>query len=193
MAKEKDPLQIAKEDVLRFLREINGAVSRDSLYKEIGEKDLVEKAINELLREGLLNVKDDKVTLSEEGRKDAEKLYRTHSSLEEVLKEFIDDPHKAAHSIEHIVMDVEGLRMLRGKALLLGKLKRNEEAIILTVLEERPTLLSRLYGVGIIPGRKIRVIMSTRDFNLILIGPGNRVISIDREIAKKIVVIKEES
>jgi len=192
LVKEKNLLQIAKEDVLRFLREMNGDASRNSIYQEIGEKELAERAINELLHEGLLNVKDDKVALSKDGRKEAEKLYRIHSSLEEILKEFVDEPHKAAHSMEHVVTDVKGLRMLRGRTLPLSKLKRNEEARILTVLEKRPTLLSRLYGVGIIPGRKIRTITLARDFILVLIGLGNRVVSIDKDVAKKIVVVKEE-
>jgi Mn-dependent DtxR family transcriptional regulator len=187
----KDPLQIAKEDVMRFLREVDGSASRDSILDEIGEKEVAEKAIRDLASEGMISLKDNEVSLTEKGREVAEKLYRTHVMLENVLKDLVDRPHEAAHSIEHVVTDVEGLAALKGRVTMLSSLKRGEEARILTIIEKRPSTLSRLYGVGVLPGRKVRVLTITKNFVILLVGFGGRVVTLDREVADKIVVVKE--
>jgi Mn-dependent DtxR family transcriptional regulator len=191
-ARRKDPLDIAKEDVMRFLREVDGSATLSSIIEEIGEEDLAKRAVGELRSEGMIHVSGNKVTLSEKGRDLAERLYRIHSSLEEILSDVVDNPHEAAHSIEHVVTDAERIAILRGKVTSLASLKRGEEARILAILEKRPSVLSRLYGVGVLPGRKVKVLVLSRDFVVVQLGLGGRLATIDRGVAERIVVVREE-
>lgn len=94
------------------------------------------------------------VSPTDRGRVEAERL------LEKLLSR--EHAHPAAHYIEHAPqVSRELIEYLgsRGRTARLTELSRGVDARILAVLEPRPELVARLYGVGLLPGRRVRILV----------------------------------
>jgi len=82
--------------------------------------------------------------------------------------------HKAVHYIEHapqVRRDLVEYLVIRGRAAKLTELSRGVEARILTILEPKPVFVARLYGVDLLPGRRIQVL--AKGPHVFLIGVGS--------------------
>ncbi len=190
--KYSDALNIAKEDVLRFLRESGGKANEKDVITEIGETDVARKAINELHKEGLIDFYDDSLKLTEKGFVDADKLYHIHIGDEELFKKLGLDAHKAAHFIEHLRLSPKMLkRLISGKIYRLNEAGRGQKIRIIAMTDARPSIFSRLYGVGLLPGRKIRILSKGYGLLLVEVGFKGRIVAIDEELASRIYVANE--
>jgi len=74
----------------------------------------------------------------------------------------------------------------------LAELEEGREARLLGVLDPRSPLVARLYGVGLLPGCKLRVVAKSRDIVLLAVGPSARVVSIDYDVARHVLIVVEE-
>jgi len=180
-------LRYAKEDILRFLRECGGSAAVDEVIKDIEDEELVKEGIKELEREGLINKEGRKLVLTKDGQSRAEEVYRVHKKAEELFKDVVANPHLAAHSIEHLNLDLEFLSSLRR-----GGIKRLTEMCVgrvVAILNPRPSIISRVFGVGAVIGRVIRVIAKSYGLIVIEAGYEKRTAAIDVEVAKSILVV----
>ena len=187
---------MAKEDVLRYLLENKGRSTIKEAIKDIGEKDLVEKAVAELESEGLVKRENDIIELTNKGAEKAQRIYEHHRLAETLLERVLGKKisvHEAAHAIEHLDIDVRNLvkGLEAGRVSLLSELGPGSYARVLAIMVPRPSMLARLYGVGVLPGRRIRVVSKTKDLVIVEAGLGAHLAAIDSDIARRIIVIKE--
>ena len=189
-----DRNRIAREDVLRFLLEEGGSAGIDEVRAELSSSEVADEAIADLRGSGLLIVNGDRISLTDKGRLRALEVYRRHISIEGVLGKLLagEKVHEATHYLEHIEdLRGEALKCLlsRGVVLRLSEMEKGFEARVLVVLETKPELVARLYGVGVLPGRKIRVLARGGGVYLVEVGSEGRVVALDADLAPKIMII----
>ena len=189
-----DRNRIAREDVLRFLLEEGGSAGIDEVRAELSSSEVADEAIADLRGSGLLIVNGDRISLTDKGRLRALEVYRRHISIEGVLGKLLagEKVHEATHYLEHIEdLRGEALKYLlsRGVVLRLSEMEKGFEARVLVVLETKPELVARLYGVGVLPGRKIRVLARGGGVYLVEVGSEGRVVALDADLAPKIMII----
>ena len=189
-----DFYKIAQEDILRFLLEKGGSAGIDEIRAELSSSEVADKAIADLRKSGLLIVNGDRISLTDKGQLRALEVYRRHISIERVLGKLLagEKVHEATHYLEHIKdLRDEALKYLlsRGIVLRLSEMKKDFEARVLVVLETKPELVARLYGVGVLPGRKIRVLARGKGVYLVEVGSEGRVVALDAELASKIMIV----
>jgi len=195
MTKEKcgslpNELRYAKEDVLRFLRESGGSATPEEVIKDIEDRDLAQEGIRELEGEGLISEKGGKLVLTEEGFSRADKVYRAHKRAEELFKGVVENPHLAAHSIEHLNLNFNFLSTLRREGIRrLTDMCVGRWGRIVAILNPKPSIISRVFGVGAVVGRMIRVIAKSYGLIIIEAGYEKRTAAIDAEIARSILVM----
>ena len=182
-------LRFAKEDVLRFLRESGGSAATEDIVNDVGDEELVKEGIKGLKDEGLVTEEGGKLFLTEEGYSRAEEVYRIHKAAEELLKGVVDDPHLAAHSIEHLRLNLDFLTAVRERGVKpLTSLRVGEWGRVVAILNPKPSIISRVFGVGAVVGRLVRVIAKSYGLVIIEAGYEKRTAAIDAEIAKSILV-----
>jgi len=95
-----------------------------------------------------------------------------------------------AHALEHLELSPEFLEKVLGPGRLrrLTDLKPGEEARVAVVLEHRPRLLARLYGVGVAPGRRIRLLGRGPGFLVVETGVEARPAVLDVDVASRVLV-----
>ena len=191
-----DRRKIAKEDILRYLLEKPDAARRD-LIKEIGDKDLVETGIAELKKEGLIHERNHTLRLTEGGVRRARLILDKHLAIENAVRTLPEDlRHLAAHYAEHLDLDPQQLKKLgevfEGNVAALTDMEEGEEARLLAVLDPRPPIVARLYGVGLLPGCKLSLMARSGGVVLLAVGPGGRIVSVDRDIASHILVVRRK-
>jgi Fe2+ transport system protein FeoA len=186
------PEDIAFEDVVRFLRE-QGPSSRERVAEEVGERELAEKVIGRLFREELVEEREGRLRLTGRGERIADEIYARHRALEELLRGYVSDAHAAAHFAEHSGIDAGELGKIvgRGAVAPLTSLRVGGEARILAVLDPRPSIVARVFGVGLLPGRRVRVVARAGGLVLLEAGAEARVVALDEDIARKIYVVAE--
>lgn len=187
---------VAKEDVLRHLLEHGGKSTAGEIAKDVGEEDLAKEAIAELESEGFVRKKGDVVELTGKGADKAQRIYSYHRLAEALLEKALGKKtsvHEAAHALEHL--DIDLTKLVNGlearKVSLLNELEPGSYARMLAMLAPKPSILARLYGVGVLPGRRIRIVSKTRDLVIVETGLGARLAVIDSDIARRIIVAKE--
>ena len=185
-----EELRYAKEDVLRFLRESGGSATPEEVIKDIEDEVLAKEGIRELKGEGLISEEGGKLVLTGEGFSRADEVYRAHKRAEELFKDVIENPHLAAHSIEHLNLNLDFLSSLRK-----GRIKRLTDMCVgrwgrvVAILNPKPSVISRVFGVGAVIGRVIRVIAKSYGLIVIEAGYEKRTAAIDAEIAESILVV----
>ena len=187
-----EPQRLAREDVLRHLAEKGGTSSMDEIARDLGDQELAAAAVESLSRQGLVERRGRLVRLTDAGAREAEAVLRRHRAAEEAFKKLLGagEAHVAAHSLEHLGVDVARLLRPGGHVARLSELERGSIARILAVLTPNPTMLARLYGVGIVPGRRVRVL--SRAGGLVIVDAGGgRLAALDVDAARNVLVVAE--
>ncbi|MCE4606282.1 MAG: ferrous iron transport protein A [Desulfurococcales archaeon] len=191
--KRKTVEDITKDDILRFLMEEGRSTGKDKVINEVGEKELAEKTLEELEEKGLVKAVGDKLELTEKGVLAADKVYSRHKAVEDILKQLDTRSHIAAHYIEHLDMEPSEIKkILKGSIMTLSLLEEGSSGRIMAVLDPRPSIVARLYGVGLLPGRWFKVLSKNPGVVIVMVGSEARVASIDSAIAEKVLVIPEK-
>jgi DtxR family Mn-dependent transcriptional regulator len=105
------------DHILEFLydkiqkKKQGGVESLKKLFKEVSEKKLAD-ILNDMSADGLINIKKEKVSLTDNGMKRAELLVRGHRLAQRLLVDVLgvspENANNVAHYMEHVV-DVEML------------------------------------------------------------------------------------
>ncbi|MCE4613991.1 MAG: FeoA domain-containing protein [Desulfurococcales archaeon] len=189
---EKTVESITKDDILRFLMEEGKKTNKNKIIKEVGEKDVAEKALRDLEDNGFVKAADDKLELTEKGVEAASMVYTRHRAIENILKQLNTKSHVAAHYMEHLDMEPSELEKILGEKLVtLSSLVEGNTGRIIAVLDPRPSIVARLYGVGLLPGRWFKILSKNRGVIIIMVGSEARVVSVDDIIASKVLVVPE--
>jgi Mn-dependent DtxR family transcriptional regulator len=190
--------RLAREDVLRYLGERGGEASLEDVLEEVGDRAEAGRAIRDLKEEGLIEETEGGLRLTSRGREEDRDVLERHMMAEKILEEASllhgRDAHRAAHSLEHLSLDVARIiREARGKRVEpLYNLERGEAGRVLAVLEASPSILARLYGVGILPGRTVRVLTKSRGLVIVETGAEARLAAVDSRIARRILVVRAQ-
>jgi Fe2+ transport system protein FeoA/predicted transcriptional regulator len=197
-SREKSSLRIAVEDILRFLKEAGGKTDYQETIREIGEEELAEEAINQLIHKDMIRRVNGKLELTEKGRLEADRIYDLHATIEKNLSRITGlspiERHLIAHSIEHLALDKHFiLKLIRPPLKRLIEVREDEEVRIIAILDPRPSILSRLFGLGLLPGRKVRIISRSPGLYIVNVSGGLGLVAIDYEVAAKILVVGEHS
>jgi Mn-dependent DtxR family transcriptional regulator len=188
--------RLAREDVLRYLREMGGEASLEDVLEEVGDRTEAGRAIRDLKEEGLIEETEEGLRLTRRGEEKAREILERHMIAEKILEEagllHGGEAHKAAHSLEHLSLDVARIiREARGKRVEpLYNLERGETGRVLAVLEASPSILARLYGVGILPGKTVKILTKSRGLVIVETGAEARLAAIDSRIARKVLVVR---
>jgi Mn-dependent DtxR family transcriptional regulator/Fe2+ transport system protein FeoA len=188
-------LRYAREDILRLLREKNGSARVEDVEREVGGGDILQSALESLERDGLIRRSDSIIELTGEGARAAEEVYRRHVELEERLRDVFEDlAHQVAHFAEHAEMSPEVIEKLaRGRRIVsLAELEKGRTGRLIAVVNAEPAVVARLYGVGLLPGRPIRVLAKGGGVVLVEVGVEGRVAAIDSGIASRVLVAVED-
>jgi len=188
--------RVAREDVLRFIHERGGRASLQEIGGELGSSEAAARAVGELERMGLVSIEDDMVSLTEKGRGEALEVYRRHVEAERLLERLLprDQVHRAAHYMERMPQlsrELVEYIVSRGRAVRLTELERGAEARVLAVLDPRPEIVARLYGVGLLPGRRVRLLARGPHVYLLEVGSEGRVAAVDDSVASQVIVVPE--
>lgn len=199
-----NPLEIVKVNILRVLiEETCGSkaiskvreLSKELIIPESWEKNPDEfflEGLNELQKEGLIHVQDDKITITEDGMILAEKILNYHKVIEDYFKRDFneDDAHKIAHILEHYISKevVENMKMiseLEGFGVPLSEFS-SSEGIITRLSFDEPQLFERIISMGVCPGQRITII--ARVGIGLIVKLRNTQLAIDYKISKGIMV-----
>jgi Mn-dependent DtxR family transcriptional regulator/Fe2+ transport system protein FeoA len=190
-----------KEDLLRAILEFgkgNGEADAKDLLSDVGgEQRLFEQATLEMEKEKRIMRKGERIVLTPSGREAAEKIYAKHRFIEEYFSEVFNEPnvHILAHALEHCVSDsllakMQGELSLMSETLNLSDLRTGEQAMILAIAVPDKKLLSRLLGIGLSPGSKVRLFEKLP--GQFVVEAEGRKIALDTFIADKVLVSKED-
>lgn len=196
-----DILKMYKEDLLRAILEFgkgNGEADAKDLLSDVGgEQRLFEQATLEMEKEKRIMRKGERIVLTPSGREAAEKIYAKHRFIEEYFSEVFNEPnvHILAHALEHCVSDsllakMQGELSLMSETLNLSDLRTGEQAMILAIAVPDKKLLSRLLGIGLSPGSKVRLFEKLP--GQFVVEAEGRKIALDTFIADKVLVSKED-
>jgi Mn-dependent DtxR family transcriptional regulator/Fe2+ transport system protein FeoA len=185
---ETSELRYAREDVLRLAAEKGGSATIRDIVDEIGDSELASKAIDVLTKEGLITRSQDLVSLTDKGKKIAEDILKIHKAIEEFMKD-----HQLAHSLEHTKISPKALSNIlsRGRIKVLTELGTGGVGRVVAVADPRPSLVARVYGVGLLPGRRVRVVARSRGLVVLEVGSEARVVALDEDVASKVLIAVE--
>ena len=196
----KSILIIIEEDILRMLaQEKSKESSLNTIRSEIKFSSLeITRAIDELNNKGLIKQKGSILELTETGQEIARNLFEKHFILKNYFLKTRNkkEAYKTAHILEHYVSDeviktINKLSINKGKGLPLTKLELSQESIVADIVIHDIKLFERLVSIGIVPGNK--VILKNIIPNGVIIKVKNKIFALDKNIAKKILVIKHET
>lgn len=195
-----DLLVMYKEDLLRALLEFgdpDGELEVNELLDDLdNEKNLFDKALIDLKKAGLIIRENTCIKLTPEGIEAAEKIYSKHKYIEEYFRKVFKEKevHLLAHALEHCVSDsilakMKGELALVREKLTLSELSLGDEATVLAISLRDKKLFSRILGLGLFPGSKIKVFETYRD--QVIVEVEGRKIALDESIADKVLTSKE--
>ncbi|MCS7232885.1 MAG: FeoA domain-containing protein [Synergistetes bacterium] len=176
-----DWLKILIEDILRLLKEKDKPLSiREIELDTKSEISDIREAIEKLKEKNLVKEEKGCLSLTKEGEETAKRIYDYHKAIESLFS------HEVAHSIEHLEEDVrERVKIIKGEA---KPIEEMEEGIISAIKVENPKTLSRIIGIGLIPGASFKV-LKLRDDVIILESKG-RLIALDRALSKSLLGVE---
>ena len=190
-------MRIAKEDILRLLKELGGKATVQRTLDEVGESELAKKAVCHLLKDGLIRNVAGILQLTDKGNIEADKIYNLHATIERMLASLSEltpeELHKAAHSIEHLTLNRDFLtRLIKPPIRRLIDLEEGKTARVIAVLNPKPSIVSRLFGIGLLPGRTVRLVFRSAGLYIVSVSSGIRIVAIDQEVAQQILVSGDE-
>jgi len=185
-------LRLLIDDILRFTREKNRPVSVKEIMDETNSSKIeVMDAIKEMEKEGLAKYKE-KVSLTKKGEEMANEMYERHVTIEKFFGG--KEAHEIAHSLEHLLekKDIELMKdTLTRKKESLEEFEEGERGIIVAFAINDPRIISRLIGAGIAPMTPF--MMEKKRSNEMIILAHNKVIALDKSLAKKIYAMRVEN
>ncbi|MCD6473398.1 MAG: FeoA domain-containing protein [Thermoplasmata archaeon] len=185
-------LRLLIDDILRFTREKNRPVSIKEIMDETNSSKIeVMDAIKEMEKEGLAKYKE-KVSLTKKGEEMANEMYERHVTIEKFFGG--KEAHEIAHSLEHLLekKDIELMKdTLTRKKESLEEFEEGERGIIVAFAINDPRIISRLIGAGIAPMTPF--MMEKKRSNEMIILAHNKVIALDKSLAKKIYAMRVEN
>jgi len=188
----KGILGIVKEDILEALEEKNGKASISLIKPEIRvSRSFISKAIRELEKEDLINIKEKSIFLTKQGRVRAKNIAKKHFVLEDYFGKTRSkrEAYKAASVLEHyvsmkVIDNIKELSTLKKEGTPLTEFKE-KEGLITDVFGVR--LFERVISMGICPGERIRI--TNKLPNSIIVEIENKKFALDKNIAKGIKVL----
>ena len=198
MVEESDILRIVKEDILEVLGRKKKRILLKFMRLEVNVlHSLVSKAIRELEKEDLIKLSSGKklryIQLTRRGRDRAKDILRKHLVLEKYFKKRRSkrEAIKVTNIIEHyisteVIDTIKKLSTLKKEGIPLTEFKQKEGLI--TDANFGIRLFERMVSMGIFPGEKIRIINKIP--NGIIVETKNKKFALDKDIAKKIKVLK---
>ncbi|KAA0006661.1 MAG: hypothetical protein FE045_02455 [Thermoplasmata archaeon] len=185
-------LRLLIDDILRFTREKNRPVSIKEIMEETDSSKIeVMDAIKEMEKEGLAKYKE-KVSLTKKGEEMANEMYERHVTIEKFFGG--KEAHEIAHSLEHFLgkKDIELMKdTLTRKKESLEEFGEGEKGIIVAFAINDPKIISRLIGAGLAPMTPF--MLEKRRSNEMIILAHNKVIALDKSLAKKIYAMRVEN
>lgn len=198
LAKEADILKIVKEDILRILGETKKMASLTIIKAEIKASPLfVSKALEELQKEGLIELTENSISLTQLGQETTKPLLESHLVLEDYFGKIESkiDAHTAAHLIEHYVSrevlnDIKKLSTLNTVGIPLTEFGFNKEGVIAEIMFSDFRLFERVVSMGIFPGEKI--VLLSEVLSGIVLQINNKKFALDKSIAERIKAVEYE-
>ncbi len=174
--------EILMEDILRLIKEKKSAPSiRDVIEDTKVSKSAVKETIKALEGKKLVKMDKGKITLTEKGDEIAEAIYNYHRATEKLFG------HKVAHSFEHM-RDKSNYLKDASHSTPLDSFEEEEEGVIVGMEVENPKVLSRLMGIGLVPGIKFKIVKNSGD--MIVLNIGERLIMVDHTTSGRIRGVK---
>jgi Mn-dependent DtxR family transcriptional regulator len=192
--RKSDILTIVKEDILRILGEEEDIVSLDSIRDELKVLDAyISNAVKSLENENLILVKDNFIKLTQSGEVKAKEILKYHLILENYFKETKSsaEAHEISHILEHYISKevIDNIKKLtKGKGTPL--IEFNQRRGMISDISVGIGLFDRIISMGIYPGEEITVVNKTPSG--VIFKVKNKKFFFNKEIAKKIHVIKDE-
>ena len=196
--KESDTLRIVKEDILRILAEKTGKRSPLGFIKSgvRVSNSFISEAIRELEEEGLIQVKEDFIALTEKGQASATSILEKHLNFEQYLGKTRSggEAHEVAHILEHyvsqeVIDNIKRLSTFKKEGIPLTKFEFNKEGIITNITFSDSTLFERIVSMGIVPGERIKI---ANRIGHTVIANVNKKFALDEDIARGIEVLEYE-
>ena len=189
---------MVKEDILRLLSEISERIKVETIKDEIKvAHPFISKALEELERDGLINIQEKFISLTELGQEKAKTILEKHLVLEDYFKKTKStiDAHIAAYILEHyvsrkVIDNIKKLSTLKKEGVPLTKFKLNKEGLITEINVSDYKLFERAVSMGLFPGEKIRVISEIS--HGIVLKLTNKKIALDRSVAERIKALEYE-
>jgi len=189
---------MVKEDILRLLSEISERIKVETIKDEIKvAHPFISKALEELERDGLINIQEKFISLTELGQEKAKTILEKHLILEDYFKKNRRkiEAHTAAHIIEHyvsreVINNIKKLSTLKKEGVPLTRFELNKEGLIAEITFSDYKLFERVVSMGLFPGEKIRVISEIS--HGIVLKLTNKKIALDRSVAERIKALEYE-
>ena len=176
--------RILMEDILRLAREKGSPPTFSDVIEDskVSRRE-VEEAVRGLEERHLARRRGEEIVLTGEGEAAANTIYSYHKTVEELFG------HRTAHSFEHLGNRVKYLEQAASAERLAG-FSEGEEGVIVSMEVESPQLLSRLIGVGLIPGTRFRLVRKSSGH--LVFDVGGRLVMIDGKLAGKLLGVRGE-
>jgi DtxR family Mn-dependent transcriptional regulator len=192
------------------IQEIKGFVKVIDLIRTLDiSPGTISKALEKLEKLGLIERKDRRIKLTDDGKKIAERLVKSHMLSERLLTDIIGidwiRAHEIAHKLEHVWTDdiLEKLDQILGKpstcphghpipgrAKITGKslneVEEGKDYKVLLIVKEAEWILRELDKIGIKPQSKIKLVK--KDENYVYIETNGKISSISYDLAEQIIV-----
>ncbi len=194
---EKEPFyfRFLLEDILRFEIEKGVSISVEEIEEETGvDRDDVRKAVRTLLKKGLVEVRRERIYLTDKGTESARLIFEKHREIERIFEsESPSESHKVAHAMEHFFQgkakeEIDKVLSMKKDARRLTEVEEGNDGIIVVTEETNPKVISRVAGIGLTPGTPFELLKKRKD--LIILRLGGRIVAIEPSIAGKTWVSK---
>ncbi|BCU69165.1 metal-dependent transcriptional regulator [Stygiolobus caldivivus] len=171
----------------------------------------ISKALNRLEKLGLITKKDKKIHLSEEGKKIAERLIKSHRLSERLLTDILGldwiRAHQIAHRLEHVWPDdvlekldlvlnrpktcphghpIPGREAVKGEPLLSTQV--GEEIEVIMIVKEEEWILAKASEIGLYPGNRFRVVEKKDSGDIVIEDKNGKRFEIPKVIAEQVLV-----
>jgi len=189
---EKEPyyFRFLLEDILRFELEKGLSISVEEIEEETGvDRDDAKKAVEVLLKKGFVEVRKEKIYLTDKGNESAKLILQKHQEIEQIFKsESLFESHKIAHAMEHFFQgkakeEIDGILSMKKNAKRLIEVEEGTNGIIVITEETNPKVISRVAGIGLAPGTPFELLKKRKD--LIILRLSGRIVAIEPSIAEK--------
>lgn len=203
---------IEEKDLHDYLRNI--WIKQIEKNEKVQEKDFDNEYTAELFKEGLINISDGKITLTESGKHLGEELVRKHRIAEKVVSDLFladrDEMEELAHQIEHSMSNEveenickilghpdecphekpipEGeccIEVDESNSRPLVECDRGFFGEVSYIKTEDANKLKKIMNLGLLPGASVQIIQK---FPVYVFQLGNTQLAIDKKLAHEIFV-----